>query len=282
MCSTEGLETLCALTAEACTTDGLETICDTVTGPGPFTVFAPSNSAFQELSMPLKDAIQNPEFLSDIIMSHVVEGKILSTDLVCDAAVTMANMEVTTTLCNDGDFYQSAPGNIDVLPKIVTTDVNASNGVVHVIDQVILPGDMNSNTPGQFPGGNYPKDCMDEVFVAKKCYTFGEPIEITYKSCSPNANNWLGVFRQGQSGQMRQRAAYWELPCGGHGDSCATPMGSGTITMNPRVGAGRYQVHGIGNMDRPYVSNSSSHAFVVQKRCRGPVKMSKGRSPSYH
>jgi uncharacterized surface protein with fasciclin (FAS1) repeats len=163
VCSTEGLETLCALTAEACTTDGLETICDTVTGPGPFTVFAPSNSAFQELSMPLKDAIQNPEFLSDIIMSHVVEGKILSTDLVCDAAVTMANMEVTTTLCNDGDFYQSAPGNIDVLPKIVTTDVNASNGVVHVIDQVILPGDMNSNTPGQFPGGNYPKDCMDEV-----------------------------------------------------------------------------------------------------------------------
>lgn len=322
-CSTDGLQTLCSLITEACNTPGLETICNTISefgGPSPFTVFAPSNSAFEMLSPALQNAIQDPNVLSDILLFHTVESKILASDLVCGAAVTMANMKVTTTQCKDDHLFQSGPGNVDALPKIVTTDVNACNGVVHVIDQVILPNastpvdhsngnpssswnDMNSNgnsdhnisdqhqfgdpePVGKYPGDEHHDDdlCRDEVSVSKPCYTFGEPIEVSYKSCSPGASNWLGVFRQGSSdryGRMRQRAAYWEMPCGGHNVPCSTPMHSGTMTMNTRIGRGRYQVHSIGGINRPFISNSSSQVFVIRNNCQGALP-SHGAVPSHH
>lgn len=312
-CSTDGLETLCALIVGACTTPGLEAICDTIGelgGPGPYTVFAPSNSAFDMLSLATKTSIQNPEVLSDILLYHVIEGKVLAADLVCDSEVTMANMEVTTTLCENGDFYQSGPRNFDVLPKIVRTDVNACNGVVHVIDQVILtdandsfefpspnppnfprpnldmnPGDMHPGSEHDpYPPNNDGDQCQDEVYVSKQCYIFGEPIEVTYKSCSPGAHNWMGVFRQGSSdrfGRMRQGAAYWELPCGGHGQSCTDPVDYGTITMNSNLGPGRYQVYGFIDMNQPYLSNTSSQTFVIGQRCHGSLPSRGPLSPNH-
>jgi len=321
-CSTEGLETLCALIAGACSTPGLENICDTVgqpAGTDSFTIFAPNNSAFDALSRRLKNAIQNPLFLSDILLYHGIKGKVLAADLVCDTTVTMANTEDTMTLCNeDGDFFQTGSGNFDAFPKIVTTDVNACNGVIHVIDQVILPSpnpagrpawqnpngfpvsDWNDNvsneSPGvsfdtteQLPGDQQPENtpldsdsmnpgdgdqdigsCQDEVTVSKDCYTFGEAINIAYTSCSPSANNWVGVFRQGSSdpsGRMRQKAAYWEMPCGGHNLTCADPMESGTMSMYIEVPPGRYQVHNIGDTTPPYFSSSASPTFVIANRC---------------
>lgn len=293
VCSTDGLETLCALIAEACTSPGLEDTCETLVelrGEGPFTVFAPNNSAFEMVSMSLKLAIQDPEFLNAILFYHVVEGEVLVGDLACDSTVTMANAEVTTTTCDEnGDFYQSGPGNVGVPPKIIRTDVNARIGVVHVIDQVILPdADHFLGNEWYRPNGiprpwdNFFEDeeenensdadlCQDEVHVTKPCYIVGESIEISYKSCSPGVNDWLGVFRtgsvNGRTQRMQERSVYWELPCGGQGTSCDNPADAGTIAMDSRVGPGRYQVYSISNMNRPQQSNSASETFVVARRC---------------
>jgi uncharacterized surface protein with fasciclin (FAS1) repeats len=303
-CSTEGLETLCALIVDACNTTGLEPACDTVgefAGPGPFTVFAPSNAAFQNLSMVSKLALQTPSIFNDVILTHTVQGKIHASDLVCDATVIMENKETTTTLCEGDDFYQTGPGNNDIIPKIITTDVEACNGVVHVVDQVILPAaqhsignpswhqpegfqrpiwdDMNPNGILPCPYNNSAKEdpdsdgeepCQDQVVVTKPCYTFGEPIEVTFRACSPREDDWLGVFELNRDGRMRWQADYWELPCGGQNASCPTPVESGTLSMNIRVDPGRYKVSEIGNITSAGVSGFStfsSEAFRVAMRC---------------
>ena len=128
-----------------------------------------------------------------------------------------------------------------------------------------------------------PTVCEDEVKVPKECYTFGEPIELTYRYCSPMEKNWLGVYREGSAGdngRMTQKSIYWQLSCGGKGDSCKNPIESGNITMTPRLGVGRYQVYGIGNMDRPYMSNSASRGFVVRRSC-DDLTESDGSLPSH-
>jgi uncharacterized surface protein with fasciclin (FAS1) repeats len=106
---------------------------DTLKGEGPFTVFAPTDEAFNKL---LKDlGITAEELLArkdlkDILLYHVLPGKVMSTDLKEGMqAETLAKKNVTISLnpvkVNDA--------------TVVTPDVAASNGVIHVIDQVLLP-----------------------------------------------------------------------------------------------------------------------------------------------
>eukprot|EP00535_Pseudo-nitzschia_heimii_P007243 CAMPEP_0197175942 /NCGR_PEP_ID=MMETSP1423-20130617/2020_1 /TAXON_ID=476441 /ORGANISM="Pseudo-nitzschia heimii, Strain UNC1101" /LENGTH=650 /DNA_ID=CAMNT_0042625213 /DNA_START=20 /DNA_END=1972 /DNA_ORIENTATION=- len=356
-CSTEGLETLCALIAGACTTPGLETVCNAIGelegGQGSYTVFAPNNSAFDSLPARLKTAIQNPLALSDTLLYHLIDGEVFAKDLVCGANLPMANTGLTMTMCDDnGHFFQTGTGNFDVFPKIVTADVNACDGVIHVVDQVILQAtnpnrppawlsndgfpfsELNDGLSTQSPGSDLdtpeqifgdvqtetgtvfpqpddmtvgveqisgfgqtetgtvvpqPDDmtvgvenqdagaCQEEFSVSKDCYSIGESIEIKYKFCTPSANNWLGVFQPESSdmtGQMRQRAAYWEMPCGGHNLSCPEPLESGTFTMIIQVPPGRYQVHNIGDTNPPYFSTAATVPFVVANQCQGTLPSS--------
>mmetsp|Transcript_8669 Transcript_8669/g.20701 ORF Transcript_8669/g.20701 Transcript_8669/m.20701 type:complete len:437 (+) Transcript_8669:3-1313(+) len=379
VCSTPGLEFLCGLLDQACTTPGLENVCDSIGslgGDGPFTVFAPNNDAFNALPDEIVEAIGDAMVLSDVLLYHAVLGKVLAEDLVCNASVTMANGLDTTTLCKSNDFYQFGVGNAaDALPKIVAADEIACNGVVHMVDKVILPGietvkpledkeeeivveeeeidvveveeepdseevmpveigdeffhhgftgqnsgsggsynphqnigaslpgqNIASSLPGQSVGVGGGNDvyhhgqqhqnsggaCVDEIHVSKPCYLPGESIQVTYKFCSPATNNWLGVFSQGASdrfGKIRQKPVYWELPCGGHGESCATPSPYGSLTLNAMVSPGRYQVHSIGSTSRPFVSMSTSTAFGVGKRCEArqqKQQQKKGKSPHYN
>ena len=115
-----------------------------------------------------------------------------------------------------------------------------------------------------------PVVCIDEVVVPKSCYTFGEPIELHFHYCSPDPKNWLGLYREGSSdenGTMVQRSLYWQLPCGGHGDSCVNPTEYGNITMTPTLGIGTYQVYEMGDMELPHVSKAASETFVVRMKC---------------
>ena len=106
---------------------------DTLKGEGPFTVFAPTNEAFAELGATVDELLlpENQEKLQAVLTYHVIPGKVMSSDLQDDmAAATVQGQEVTINLDN-GPMVGEA--------NIVTPDIEATNGVIHVIDQVLVP-----------------------------------------------------------------------------------------------------------------------------------------------
>ena len=108
---------------------------DVLKGEGPFTVFAPTNAAFEALPAgTLEDLLkpENKEKLVSILTYHVVPGKVMAGDLSDGMkATTVQGAAATVSLSDAGAMIENA--------KVVTADVQASNGVVHVIDKVILP-----------------------------------------------------------------------------------------------------------------------------------------------
>ena len=107
---------------------------DTLKGDGPFTVFAPTDEAFAALPEGTIENLLQPENrdqLVAILTYHVVPGKVMSTDLTDDMeAATVQGSNVTIDLDN-GVMVEQA--------SVVTPDIETSNGVIHVIDSVILP-----------------------------------------------------------------------------------------------------------------------------------------------
>jgi uncharacterized surface protein with fasciclin (FAS1) repeats len=112
---------------------GLE---ETLKGAGPFTVFAPTDDAFKKLPAGTVESLLKPENkdkLKAILTYHVVSGKVPSTD-----AVKLT----TAKTVNGKDIKLSVDGKdlkLNGSAKVVKADINASNGVIHVIDTVILP-----------------------------------------------------------------------------------------------------------------------------------------------
>jgi uncharacterized surface protein with fasciclin (FAS1) repeats len=104
-------------------------------GDGPFTVFAPTNEAFAALPAGTLESLlkpENKEQLVSILTYHVVPGKVYSTDLQDGMkAKTVNGSEIAVQINKKGVRINDA--------KVTTADIKASNGVVHVIDQVILP-----------------------------------------------------------------------------------------------------------------------------------------------
>lgn len=107
---------------------------DTLQGDGPFTVFAPTDEAFAALPEgTLEGLLEDPEALAEILTYHVVSGEVLAADVVgLDAATTVQGSDISIEVV-DGGVVLNGSSNV------VATDVMASNGVVHVIDAVILP-----------------------------------------------------------------------------------------------------------------------------------------------
>lgn len=107
---------------------------DTLKGEGPFTVFAPTDEAFAALPEGTVEDLLKPENkdkLTAILTYHVIAGKVMSGDLTDDMkAATVQGGEVTIDLDN-GPMVNDA--------KVVTADIAADNGVIHVIDKVIMP-----------------------------------------------------------------------------------------------------------------------------------------------
>ncbi|MCL6509945.1 MAG: fasciclin domain-containing protein [Anaerolineae bacterium] len=111
---------------------------DTLKGEGPFTVFAPTDEAFAKLDKALLDDLLKPENkdkLVAILTYHVVPGKVTAADVVkLTSAKTVQGEEITIKADNDMVMINDA--------KVTTPDVMAGNGVIHVIDTVILPPSM--------------------------------------------------------------------------------------------------------------------------------------------
>lgn len=128
---TESLSTLVAAVKAAGLVDVLQ-------GEGPFTVFAPSNKAFEALPAGTVEMLLKPENkdkLVQVLTYHVVSGKVLSTDLSDGMkAKTVQGSDIKVGI--DGSTVKINNATVKA------ADVKASNGVVHIIDQVILPPGM--------------------------------------------------------------------------------------------------------------------------------------------
>ncbi|MCS6818267.1 MAG: fasciclin domain-containing protein [Blastocatellia bacterium] len=108
---------------------------ETLKGRGPFTVFAPNDEAFAKLPPGTLDDLLKPENksrLTKILTYHVVAGKLMAADVV--------KLRSVKTLSGDELQIQSMQGRVIVGgARVIKTDIVASNGVIHVIDTVLLP-----------------------------------------------------------------------------------------------------------------------------------------------
>lgn len=120
---------------------------ETLSGPGPFTVFAPTNAAFDKLPKGTVDNLLKPENkgqLSGVLTYHVLAGKFNAMDVM--AAIkkgggkatmkTVAGGELTFSMKGDKVMVSDASGGMAL---VTIADVNQSNGVIHVVDSLLLP-----------------------------------------------------------------------------------------------------------------------------------------------
>ena len=112
-------------------------LADTLSGTGPFTVFAPTNAAFSKLGKTTIDALlADPEKLKSILTYHVVSKQLAASDVLGMSSVSTVNgANAVISLKNGAAYINNA--------RITKTDIMASNGVIHVIDTVILPPSMD-------------------------------------------------------------------------------------------------------------------------------------------
>jgi len=106
---------------------------ETLKSPGPFTVFAPTDDAFAKLPPgTIQTLLQNTPQLTRILKYHVVPGKLMQADLAKLGTVTSVEGSLIKINCADGFEVKNA--------TVLTADITADNGVIHVIDNVILMG----------------------------------------------------------------------------------------------------------------------------------------------
>ena len=112
-------------------------LAETLSGPGPFTVFAPTNEAFAALPAGLLDKLLKPEnkaVLAKILTYHVLASKVMAADVKDGKVATVEGGTITIDTMSGVKVNDA---------KVVTTDIAASNGVIHVIDKVLVPADVD-------------------------------------------------------------------------------------------------------------------------------------------
>ena len=110
---------------------------DTLKGPGPFTVFAPTDDAFAKLPAGALEALlKDREKLKSVLLYHVVSGKVMAADVVkIKSAQTVEGSPVKISVKGGTVMIDNA--------RVIKPDVECDNGVIHVIDTVIMPGAKN-------------------------------------------------------------------------------------------------------------------------------------------
>ncbi len=113
---------------------------ETLSGDGPFTVFAPTNAAFEALPAGVLDALllpENKDALVSILTYHVLSGEVMAADVTAGAVATVEGSTIDIT--TDGGVMVNGA-------TVVATDVDASNGVIHAIDAVLVPPSVDVTT----------------------------------------------------------------------------------------------------------------------------------------
>jgi len=110
---------------------GAAGLVDTLKGKGPFTVFAPNDAAFAKIPKADLDALlKDKAKLTAVLTYHVVPGKVMAADVKAGKVKTVQGSDLTITTSN-GVMVNNA--------KVIKTDIVADNGVIHVIDTVLMP-----------------------------------------------------------------------------------------------------------------------------------------------
>ena len=139
VCRTDELSTLCTLVG------GFPDLVDALSDPtATFTLFAPNNDAFMNIDT---SGLDSDGVLSLLQFHALADEEKRSTDLVCDEMFTMVNGEVSTTTCDDNadpmEFFQAGAANDRASPpQIIRADTECSNGVIHILDEVMLFEDL--------------------------------------------------------------------------------------------------------------------------------------------
>ncbi len=106
---------------------------ETLKGKGPYTVFAPNDEAFAKLPTSTVDALlKDPSKLKSVLNSHIVQGKHAASDL--KKTTSVRTLEGQNLKIEDGDGRIKVNG-----VRVTQTNIEASNGIIHVIDSVIMP-----------------------------------------------------------------------------------------------------------------------------------------------
>ena len=134
---------------------------DALKAEGPFTVFAPTDDAFAALPEGTLDSLllpENKQQLTDILLYHVVEGKVMAADVTgLSAAPTLLGKDLAVKVDMGNVYINDA--------KVIITDIETSNGVIHVIDTVLVPPEAKSKSrrkgKGAAKGGERPADGGD-------------------------------------------------------------------------------------------------------------------------
>jgi len=107
---------------------------ETLQGSGPFTVFAPDDEAFADIQSDVDDLLkpENKEKLAKILTYHVVSGEMMADDLEDGQELTTVEGSTLKVVVKDGEVTVGGA-------KVISADIEASNGVIHVIDKVLLP-----------------------------------------------------------------------------------------------------------------------------------------------
>jgi uncharacterized surface protein with fasciclin (FAS1) repeats len=117
-------------------------LAETLSGEGPYTVFAPTNEAFAAIPAETLQSLLEPanqETLSQILTYHVVAGEVMAADVAPGEVETVEGTPFTIEVEGSDVFIVDGQGG---RAQIVTTDIVASNGVIHVIDAVLIPSDV--------------------------------------------------------------------------------------------------------------------------------------------
>jgi uncharacterized surface protein with fasciclin (FAS1) repeats len=112
---------------------------ETLQGAGPFTVFAPNDDAFAALPAGLVDALlkeENRDTLVKVLTYHVVSGAVLAADVATGAVATVEGSTIAVVV-GDGVVVNDSA-------HVIATDIKASNGVIHVIDAVLVPSGVDA------------------------------------------------------------------------------------------------------------------------------------------
>ncbi|KAJ8612215.1 hypothetical protein CTAYLR_002908 [Chrysophaeum taylorii] len=181
--ATESLSTL----VDAVIAAGLD---ETLAGPGPFTVFAPTNDAFDALPNGTLEALLNDtDTLTAILLYHVVSGEVFSANLTDgEMIMTLEGSNFTVAINDTGAFVIFDSGSA----AIISADIVASNGVVHVIDMVLIPGidDDCEDSTSWYKLGDTSKDCAWVAeFVPTRCTVKGEDQILAEYACPVACEN---------------------------------------------------------------------------------------------
>ena len=155
---------------------------ETLQGEGPFTVFAPTDSAFAALPEGLIDALlADPTGdLTTILLYHVLGGEVLSTDLSDGlTATTLQGDDITVTINDDGIFINNA--------QVTVADIQTDNGVVHVIDAVLIP--VNGGEIELADGGTETTICVGDGAA--------DPLDVTLTGALGLSTAWVITDDQG-------------------------------------------------------------------------------------